>query len=105
MKEVDAEELALSDHGQGVRLPVRVKPRSSRSGPVAIRDGALVVAVRAPPVEGKANAELLKVLAKVLGVPRSRLALAAGATGRHKLVDVMGMDVAAVRARLRETLG
>ena len=50
MAKLDVNELALSDRGTTVRLAVRVKPRSSRSGLVGVQDGALVVAVQSPPV-------------------------------------------------------
>ena len=63
---------------------VRVKP-GSRKGPlVEVNDGALTVYVREPAVEGKANDAVVRVLAKHLDVPRSRLELISGATSRVK---------------------
>lgn len=83
-----------------VRFAVIVKPRSSRSALLDVHDGALRVALRAAPVEGAANAELVALLAKTLGVARSSVAIFRGASGRRKLVDVVGIDPALLCARL-----
>lgn len=95
---VDALELSARDGA--VRLALRVKPRASRSGLLGVKEGALVVALRAAPVDGAANEELVAVLAEALGVRRGDVALVAGATGRQKLVDVARLTVAEARARL-----
>lgn len=88
--------LEVNPRDGGVRFAVHVKPRSSRSRIEGVREGALVVALTSPPVEGAANAELQRLLARTLGVSRSAVTIAAGATGRRKLVDVAAMDQAAV---------
>lgn len=80
---------------------MRVQPRASRDGLGGVREGALVVRLTAPPVEGAANAALLKLLAKVLGLPPSALELLRGQSGRDKLVLARGLDAAAARAALR----
>jgi uncharacterized protein YggU (UPF0235/DUF167 family) len=66
-------------------VSVRVKP-GSRKGPLVETgpDGELTIYVREPAVDGKANAAVLRVLAAHLGVPRSRIELASGATSRLK---------------------
>jgi len=83
-----------------VRISVKVKPRAPRSRVVEVRDGSLVVAVAAPPVDGEANAELIRTLARWLGVPRSSVSIATGATARHKVVAVADVTEAQVLARL-----
>jgi uncharacterized protein (TIGR00251 family) len=83
----------------GVRLWVRVAPKASRSRVLGLADGALKVAVAAPPEDGKANAALVATLAEALGVPRRDVVLAAGAASRRKLVDVAG-DPARLLARV-----
>jgi uncharacterized protein YggU (UPF0235/DUF167 family) len=65
-----------------------------------VRDGALVVKLSAPPVEGKANAALTRLLARLLGVPPSSVTIVRGASGRDKLVRVSGLTAAWVRGRL-----
>jgi uncharacterized protein (TIGR00251 family) len=98
-------DLRLTERDGSVRLSVRVKPRASRSklGGVS-EDGALEVAVKAPPVEGAANAEVVKLVAKVLGVRRSDVAVVVGAASRNKVVDIQGLGRAEVLARLAAEL-
>lgn len=79
---------------------MRVQPRASRDALAGERDGALLVRLTAPPVEGAANAALVRLLGKTLGVAPSALRILAGSTGRSKVVAVEGLDAAAVRARL-----
>lgn len=79
---------------------MRLQPRASRSEIVGERDGALVVRVTAPPVDGKANTALCALLARAAGVTPSRVAVAHGHTGRDKVVRVEGLDDAALRIAL-----
>ena len=71
---------------------MRVKPRASRDGLDGEREGALVVRLQAPPVDGEANAALSRLLGKTLGVPPSRVAVVRGGTAREKLVRVDGVS-------------
>jgi len=64
---------------------------------------ALVVAVSAPPVDGRANAAVCEAVAKAFGLRRSRVTLVSGATGRTKVLDVDAPD-AEVSARLAALL-
>ncbi|WP_430910972.1 DUF167 family protein [Methylobacterium sp. sgz302541] len=89
---------------EGLRLAVRLTPRGGRDGiggVVLDADGRSLLQVRvsAPPVEGAANAALIALLAKALGVPKSALALVSGETARVKILRVSG-DGAALAARL-----
>jgi uncharacterized protein len=81
-----------------------MRPGASRAGVAGVHGGALRVRVRARPVEGAANRELLRVLAAVLGVRPGALELEAGARGRDKHVRVRGLPVEVVRARLEAVL-
>ena len=74
-----------------VILDVRVIPRTSRPGLAGTRNGALLVRLSAPPVEGAANAELIQVLAKALDVPKRRVTIVAGERSRLKRVRVEGL--------------
>jgi uncharacterized protein (TIGR00251 family) len=84
----------------GIVIDVRVVPRAGKSGVAGTRDGALLVRLNAPPVEGAANAELLDVLAKALDVPKRALAIVAGDRSRQKRVRVDGVTVGYAASRL-----
>jgi hypothetical protein len=84
----------------GVLIDVRVIPRAGTSGLAGTRGGALLVRLNAPPVEGAANAELIELLAKALGVARRAVTVVSGARSRQKRVRVEGIAVAAAEARL-----
>ncbi|MBI2186338.1 MAG: DUF167 domain-containing protein [Acidobacteria bacterium] len=84
----------------GVIVSVRVIPRAGRSGLAGTRDGALLVRLTAPPVEGAANAELVEVLAKALGVPKRAVAIVSGERGRLKRVRVDGVTADMVNSKL-----
>ena len=92
-----------------VRLALRVTPRASRpglAGVVAASDGrtALAIRVAAPPADGAANLAVVAVLAEALGVGRSAVTIAGGATSRFKQVEIHG-DPAALVERLRLAIG
>jgi uncharacterized protein (TIGR00251 family) len=87
--------LAVTERNGSIRFSVHVKPRSSRSRVEGVReDGALIVALKAPPVDGAANAELIKVLASSLGVKKKAVSIASGQNGRRKVIDVAGLSTA-----------
>ncbi|MCA9628677.1 MAG: DUF167 domain-containing protein [Myxococcales bacterium] len=97
-------DLELTPVGDGVRFAVFAKPRASKSRVLGVREGALEVAIASPPVDGAANVELLKLLARGLGVPRRELSLVAGEASKHKRVLVANLGVSAVRERLATML-
>ena len=68
-----------------------MQPRASRDETAGERAGALVVRLKAPPVDGAANAALLRFLARRLGVPLASVEILRGQTGRQKLVRVRGV--------------
>lgn len=92
--------LDVRDGDGGVTLRVRVQPRASKEALGGEREGALVVKLTAPPVEGKANEALARFLGRLLGVPPSAVRVVQGATGRDKRVAVTGVTAAAALARL-----
>lgn len=90
--------IELREHNGSVWLPVRVQPRSSRDAIVGVHDGALKIALTAPPVEGEANEALLRFLAKRLGIPRRQVALVQGEQARNKIVACAGVTIDEVTA-------
>src|SRR4051812_33286052 len=89
--------LEVNERAGGVRLSVHVRPRSSRSAILGVRESALDVALTAPPADGAANAELIKLLARALEVRRGDVSIVAGASSRSKIIEVNGMSGAMAR--------
>jgi uncharacterized protein (TIGR00251 family) len=86
-------------------LAVRLTPRASRDQIVdVLADGTVKIRVSAPPVDGQANRALIEFLAEVLGVAKSRITVASGASGRNKLVSVSNMEVEEARRRIAQYL-
>lgn len=95
------EDVELRIEKGAVAFRVRVAPRSSRDAIQGIHDGALKVALTAPPVEGAANAALVKLLSKRLGVAKRDVEIVHGEGSRDKTIRVSGVDPEAVRALAR----
>ncbi len=92
----------------GVTVSLRVTPRAARNkiaGVVPAAEGAveLKIGVTAPPEDGKANAAVIKLLAKAWKVPKSSLSVIKGATDRRKVILVAG-DAAALEGELTQWL-
>ncbi|MDA1010422.1 MAG: DUF167 domain-containing protein [Chloroflexi bacterium] len=84
------------------RITVRLTPRASREQIVGVRDGALLVRVTAPPVDGAANEALVRLLAKALSVPNRDVRIVSGSTSRTKVVEVAALDAAEITERLMQ---
>ncbi|MDD3363847.1 MAG: DUF167 domain-containing protein [Syntrophomonas sp.] len=84
----------------GVRLEVRVQPRSSRNQVVGEQAGALKVKLTAPPVDGEANAALIGFLSGYLKIPRKDINLIKGETSRNKIVEIMGISPEELRSKM-----
>jgi uncharacterized protein len=97
--------IALSEHAEGVVLPVRAHPGARKAGVRGEQNGALRVAVSAPPEGGRANRAVAEALAEALGLRRSQVELLAGATGRDKRFLVRGLTRAELEGRLAGLLG
>jgi uncharacterized protein (TIGR00251 family) len=89
--------LAVRRDGDRLRFTIRVTPRASASAVAGERDGALLIRVTAPPVEGKANEAVIALLAEALGVPRSSVGIERGAAARTKRVSVPAGAESALR--------
>jgi uncharacterized protein len=73
---------------------VRVAPKSSKSEIVGEHDGALKVKIKAPPVDGAANTELIEFLAKFFDVPKSAVEIIKGQTSKTKQLKIFGITAA-----------
>jgi uncharacterized protein (TIGR00251 family) len=84
----------ISQRGDAVRINIYVQPRASRTEVVGEHGDAIKLRVAAPPVEGEANEEVVRFIAKRLGVSNSAVSLVSGETGRRKIVEVQGITLA-----------
>lgn len=92
----------LHDGKRGAALTVRVTPRARRTEVAEILDdGTLRVRVTAPPVEGKANAALVRFLAEVLEIRSARIEIVAGERGLDKIISITDLTAQEVQRRLQ----
>jgi uncharacterized protein (TIGR00251 family) len=91
-------ELKLAERDGGVTVDIVVQPRCPREGVGPVMGDRLKVSVNAPPVEGKANEAVQKVLAAAFCVSRSAVTILRGETGKRKTVHIAGVSAATVTA-------
>lgn len=83
-----------------VVLKVKVVPRASRSEIVGFVDDVLKVRLTSPPVDGAANDELIRLIAKRVHLARSNIGIVAGQTSRNKTLRVSGISAELLKAKL-----
>ncbi len=81
-------------------LKVRVQPKASRNQIDGFEDGTLRLRVTAPPVDGKANAGVIALMAKTLGVSKSRLEIVRGHGSRDKVISIETLTEQEVHRRI-----
>jgi uncharacterized protein (TIGR00251 family) len=84
----------------GVLLRVRVQPRASRSRVTTDSEGAIRVAVTAPPADGEANRAVVEAVARALGLAKSRVRIHSGERSRNKTLRIDDIDLESVRKPL-----
>jgi uncharacterized protein len=85
------------------RLKVRVTP-NARTNAVAACGEEVRLKIRAPAVEGKANAALIEYLSELTGVPRSKIRIKIGEKGRTKIIEVDGPSPDEIWARINDAI-
>ncbi len=86
--------LKVEEKDGSVVFFVAARPRSSRSMVTGEHGGSLKVNLKAPPVDGKANLECCRLLARTLGVGKSRVEIVSGSNGKNKRVRIEGLSAA-----------
>jgi uncharacterized protein (TIGR00251 family) len=86
--------IQYSARDRGLTFAVRIVPRASRTEIAGEYNGALRIRIAAPPVEGAANRELIRLLAKIFKLPQNAVEIVSGAGSRNKIVHVAGADSA-----------
>lgn len=95
----------ITDARSGAALTVKIVPKASRTEIVGIEpDGTLKIRLTAPPVEGKANEELIAFLAQLLEAIPAQLEIVAGHNTREKLISVFDLTTIEVEERIRAHL-
>jgi len=90
----------VRQEGDAASFRVHLQPKSSHEGIVGEADGILKLRVTAPPVEGRANEACLRLLAKTLDLPISRLRIVSGQHARLKTIRVAATSAQTIRAQL-----
>ncbi len=91
----------LHNGRMGAAITVRVSPRSSRNEITEIQDdGTIKIRITAAPVDGQANKVLIEYLSEILEIPKSRIEIVAGQTGRDKLITILDLDSDAVQEKI-----
>lgn len=97
--------IEVTDHAEGCVLRVRAQPGARREGPQGEQNGALKIAVTAPPEDGRANDALVEVLRGLFGLRRSQVELIGGQTSREKRFLLRGLSQQELRAKLEKVVG
>ena len=92
--------IELAAHAEGCVIAVRAQPRARRNAVVGEQNGALKVAVTAPPDKGRANKAIEEVLASALGLKKSAVELVSGPASRDKRFLLRGITMEEARERL-----
>lgn len=71
-----------------MKIQIKVKPNSKHQKIEEGNDGSLTVRLKSPPVDGKANHELIEILAKKFGVAKSQIVIKSGLSSRNKLIEI-----------------
>jgi uncharacterized protein len=87
--------LHATEANGALTVEVVVQPRASREG-ISLMGDRLKISVNAPPVDGKANEAVIRVLAQTLSVPKANIEILRGETGRRKTVRIRGVTLAAL---------
>jgi uncharacterized protein (TIGR00251 family) len=106
MKRSHMGKIAIWETGDGVFLKVLVRPKSTQKQLISdVNPDAVVVNLKSPAREGKANAELLKRLAKALGISTGDIRLVAGHKSREKILLITDMDLELLTGKIMEIAG
>ena len=71
-----------------MKIKVYIQPNSKKSGYAGVYDGMPKLKITAPPVDGAANAEIIKIFSKLLNIPKSEIVISSGQASRLKILDI-----------------
>jgi uncharacterized protein len=94
--------MKILEKGNIVHFILQVVPRASQSELTSFQDGVIKLRISAPPVDGKANKECVRVLANFLGIKRSQVTILSGNKSRTKKIAIENANVEEISARLAD---
>ena len=83
--------LQINEMAGGIRLEIKVQPRSARNSIAGEQDGRLKIKITAPPVEGEANKMLIEYLAQLCKLPKRNITIIKGDSSTYKLIELRGI--------------
>jgi uncharacterized protein len=84
--------IRLTADKDAITFTVRAQPRATKSAIVGEVEGALKLKLAAPPIDGAANEELIRFLAKLFAVPRRNISILSGTTVKTKIIRIAGLS-------------
>lgn len=78
-------------------LAVQIQPNARKSEILGLLNGALKIRIKAPPIDGKANEEVISFLSQELGIPKKYLSIKSGQTSKKKLIEIAPSYASAVQ--------
>lgn len=81
----------------GTRVHLFIQPKSSKNEVVGPHNGEIKIKITAPPIDGRANEGLIEFLSDYFDIPKRNVLLVKGETGRHKTVDLIGIEEATAK--------
>jgi uncharacterized protein (TIGR00251 family) len=93
--------MKIAEKEGSVIFSLRVVPRASRTEIVGIHDGALKVRIASPPVDGAANIEIVRFLAKTFGVSKSDIFILSGETSKTKRIKITNLSKSSFEEKIR----
>lgn len=85
-----------------MKLKIHVIPNAKKTGFAGYRNGELLLRLNAPPVDGKANKEATEFVSRYFGVARSGVVLVRGESSRHKIFEIVGLNLVDLERKLAE---
>jgi uncharacterized protein (TIGR00251 family) len=98
-------DLKIQEKGNGITLTCHVTPRAKRNQIKGVREGVLAVSLIAPPLEGRANRELIRLMASALNIPPSGISLLTGEHSRNKVLFIQGVSKDEAISHLKRHIG
>ena len=92
MNRAHGSQSGIFETGVGIRVTVHVAPNARHESIFVEQDGIVTMRIRAPPLKGKANREIIRCFSKKLKIPNSRIRIVSGLRSDQKIIEILGID-------------